>query len=375
MNPGIFLIQGNEELVEMNEQEYDSEKMLQTWLAKYPELLVGNQIDSKEPRRFLLIQQECGVPGTDSGSDRWKIDHLFLDQEAIPTMVEIKRSSDTRVRREVVGQMLDYAANATKYWPVSKMREAFMAHCGQAGIDAEQELAQFLVDEIDVEEFWQTAEANLRERRLRLVFVADRIPSELQSIVEFLNEQMDHTEVLAIEIKHYVSDHKVRGLVPRVIGQTAKAREVKSFRTRTDITEEEFFEVLEARSAKEARVAHRILDWSHELFTSIEWQTKSFVPKLDYGGDFTHNPITVFGVGKIPRVGVKFRRMKYRNGFSDKQLRELLRRLNEIPGVSLKQNALQGHPMIPLAILAKDESLERFLAIIEWTVDQVKRNA
>lgn len=32
MNPGIFLIQNNEELVEINEQPYDSEKLLQSWL-------------------------------------------------------------------------------------------------------------------------------------------------------------------------------------------------------------------------------------------------------------------------------------------------------------------------------------------------------
>jgi hypothetical protein len=29
----------------------------------------------------------------------------------VPTLLEVKRSSDTRIRREVVGQMLDYAAN------------------------------------------------------------------------------------------------------------------------------------------------------------------------------------------------------------------------------------------------------------------------
>ena len=37
MKPGIFLIQDNEELVELKEQQYDSEKLLQTWLAKYSE--------------------------------------------------------------------------------------------------------------------------------------------------------------------------------------------------------------------------------------------------------------------------------------------------------------------------------------------------
>src|SRR5262245_36695441 len=108
-NPGIFLIQDNEELIEMNEQTYESEKLLQKWLAEYTALLVGNQIDTKEPKRFLLIEQECGVPARSAGVDRWSIDHLFIDQDAIPTIVEVKRSSDTRIRRQVVGQMLDYA--------------------------------------------------------------------------------------------------------------------------------------------------------------------------------------------------------------------------------------------------------------------------
>ena len=96
MNPCIFLIQDNQELIEMTEQIYESEKLLQTWLAQYPALLVGNQIDEKEPKRFLLIEQECGVPGREAGADRWAIDHLFIDQDAIPTIVEVKRSTDTR---------------------------------------------------------------------------------------------------------------------------------------------------------------------------------------------------------------------------------------------------------------------------------------
>ena len=217
----------------MNEQAYDSEKLLQGWLAKYPALLVGNQMDAKEPRRFLLIEQECGVPAEEQGSDRWKIDHMFLDQEAVPTIVEVKRSSDTRIRREVVGQMLDYAANATKHWPASKMRQQFAATCTSNGCDPEEKLEEFLAGELDPDEFWQMADNNLKERRLRLLFVADTIPTELRNIVEFLNEQMDHTEVLAIEIKHYVSGHGLRSLAPRVIGQTAKAQGVKSAGSRS----------------------------------------------------------------------------------------------------------------------------------------------
>lgn len=61
------------------------------------------------PRRWLLVSREWGVPREEGGGGHWSLDHLFLDQEGVPTLVEVKRSSDTRLRREVVGQMLDYA--------------------------------------------------------------------------------------------------------------------------------------------------------------------------------------------------------------------------------------------------------------------------
>jgi hypothetical protein len=101
----------------------------------------------------LLIEQECGVPAREAGADRWSIDHLFIDQDAIPTIVEVKRSSDTRIRREVVGQMLDYAANATEHWRFDHMRERFAANCQRNGVDATRKLKEFLGDKVDLEDF------------------------------------------------------------------------------------------------------------------------------------------------------------------------------------------------------------------------------
>src|SRR5215470_14796415 len=95
----------------MREQAYDSEDLLQALLAKYPNLLAGDQL-AGSPRRWLLVRREAGIPDREAGGARWSLDHLFIDQEAVPTLVEVKRSDDTRIRREVVGQMLDYAATA-----------------------------------------------------------------------------------------------------------------------------------------------------------------------------------------------------------------------------------------------------------------------
>lgn len=54
--------------------------------------------------------------------------------------------------------------------------------------------------------------------------MADKIPVELQRIVDFLNGQMDRCQVLALEIRQYVGEgSSLKTLVPRVFGQTAEA--------------------------------------------------------------------------------------------------------------------------------------------------------
>jgi hypothetical protein len=82
------------------------------------------------------VKREAGVPDREAGGSRWSLDHLFLDQEAVPTLVEVKRGDDTRIRREVVGQMHDYAANGVVYWPAERLRTDFEARCAKEGRDA-----------------------------------------------------------------------------------------------------------------------------------------------------------------------------------------------------------------------------------------------
>ena len=213
------------ELVEMTEQPYGTEDLLQKLLADHPKLMDGDQAYGDEPRRFLLVSREMGLSSDKDGSGRWSVDHLFLDQDAIPTIVEVKRSSNTQIRREVVGQMLDYAANAVVYWPVETLRAQFEA----TRENPEQELAEFLESDTELEEFWQKIKTNLQAGKVRLIFVSDKIPTELRRIVEFLNQQMDPAEVLAVEIKQYVSqDSSSKTLVPRIIGQTVEAQQRKS---------------------------------------------------------------------------------------------------------------------------------------------------
>jgi hypothetical protein len=219
---GIFVLQGNE-VTELLDQPFETEDVFQRLLAAHPNLLAGGQVRNETPRRWLLVRREMDVPGEEAGAGRWALDHLFLDQDGVPTLVEVKRISDTRIRREIVGQMLDYAANAVAYWPAEEIQRRFLARCEAQGLDPADELSELLQDENDVDSFWNKVKTNLHARRIRMLFVADVVPPELRRIVEFLNEQMDPAEVLALEIRQY-GKGELRTLVPRIIGQTCRGR-------------------------------------------------------------------------------------------------------------------------------------------------------
>jgi hypothetical protein len=226
MSGGIYLLRDEDQLVEMVERPYDSEAVLQQLLAKHPSLLAGDQLGADSPRRWVLVAREASLPSGEDGGGRWSVDHLFLDQDAVPTLVEVKRSSDTRIRREVVGQMLDYAANAVVYWPVERLRATFEASCETGGRDPDDVVLDLVVDGETVDGFWDKVNTNLRAGKVRLVFVADELPPELLRVIEFLNVQMNPAEVIGIEVRQYVGEG-LKTLVPRVLGQTAEAQQRK----------------------------------------------------------------------------------------------------------------------------------------------------
>jgi hypothetical protein len=314
------------------------------------------------------------VPDAEDAPGRWSVDHLFLDHDAVPTLVEVKRSSDTRIRREVVGQLIDYAANAVVYWPIDTLRGAFERRLEGEDRDADAELAAVLGPDADIEGYWEQAAANLKAGRIRLVFVADEIPRELRRVVEFLNEQMA-AEVIAIEVKQYVGPDGLRTLVPRAIGQTAAAETRKGSREKRQWDEASFLEEIKAkRGAAEARVARELIEWARVQLPRFTWgtgrKTGSFIPVLDHAGT-DYFPVALWTDG---RVEIKFGYLVTRPPFDDVRLRrEFRRRLNEIPGVEIPEDAVKLFPSIRLADLAASmKAFDSFKGALEWFCETVR---
>lgn len=249
---GIYIRDG-ERLEPMEEEPFNYEDDLQALIAKHPELLEGAEITPENPRRWALVTREQGIAATLGDSDWWAVDHLFVDQDAKPTLVEAKLGANSEIRRKVVGQMLDYAAHAVQTWTAERLRETFNRTCEEAGEEPGAVLGKLLdeSDEPDEDAFWDKVATNLAAKRIRLLFVADAIPEPLERVVGFLNEQMPNIEVLAVEIKQFKSASS-QMLVPRVIGKTAAGDENSTQRKRTKMTHEKFIAALPREEVREA---------------------------------------------------------------------------------------------------------------------------
>ena len=221
--------------------------------------------------------------------------------------MECKRFSDTRSRREVVGQMLEYAANGHYYWSKEIIWEFASLTVKHQDVDLEDMIRSFEPESGDsVDAFFEMIENNLHEGQIRLIFFMEESPWELRSIVDFLNKQMERSEVLIVEAKQYEKDG-LHIVVPTLFGYTEQARRVKKSVTVTPSdqrkwNESEFFdETKKALKEDEVEAIQRLYDFSRSRGCEIKWgrgrETGSF--SVLPSSLFPKTVLSVFTNGKI----------------------------------------------------------------------------
>ncbi|MEN3793922.1 hypothetical protein [Fulvimarina sp. MAC3] len=336
---------------------------VQELVARYPELITDGG------GHLLLVRREQAISDGSHGVGRWSLDHLFVTRNAVPVLVELKRAVDTRLRREVVGQMLDYATNATAYWQAGKIAERFRQTSIDASINPEETLAEFIGDQ-DPDAFWEQVDSNFKAGRIKLVFVADEIPRELARIVEFLNEQM-RADVRAVELRWFTSEDGHVSLSPRIIGETERAVASKSHsKSLSPITEDEWIEKNVAYLGDDAkRGAFAFMRCVHEAGGSTgvaNDQGSIFAVAKDHAGRAFY-PSHM----KVGRSGVSFslRWLADRPQFAAEDLRRALYdELVEIVGPLSTQN-LRGFPSFQTALLADPSVALRFTTWLKRVIE------
>ena len=321
MSERIYIPADDGALEALEETPFSDEDEFQALIAEHPELLDGEQVRPGNARRWILVTREKGIAPSSGAANRWFLDHLIIDQDAVPTLAELKRGSNPELRRTIVGQLLEYAAHASQTWTAEELRGAFERQAEAQGRDPRDEIAGLLQTdgEPDVDGFWDDVSTNLAARRLRLLFVADHIPDPLAQVVAFLNEQMPDIEVLAVEVKRF-QGKSVQTLVPRVIGRTPAA----SARGRTGqrLTRGSFLEGFEDEEVRQ--VAVRLLDAASRAGAEIVYGD-SFGLSIRAKSPVWSKPISVAWLYSLPGKGwMRTRDFSFGTGLHGHELPEEL---------------------------------------------------
>jgi hypothetical protein len=184
----------------------------------------------------------------------------------------------------------------------------------------------------------------------------------------------DPTEVLAVEIRQYVGGGE-QMLVPRLIGQTGKAR-TKTSRAKRQWTEDEFFVALNELDPIAAEVARKIVHWARDRNLRTDWgsgmRTGGWFPVLDHGTEW-YAPIALRTNGKI---AFQFARLRRKPPFSAESVRsEFLTRLNAIPGIELPSDSINGLPTIALVDMQEEQRLTQLLSVLDWLYEVILKQA
>ena len=176
----------------VSEVEFDREEDLEQLICDHPQLLSLNQSNSE----IMLVSRQLKLSDGEY-KDRFTADILFVNTDGLPILVEVKRHSDTRIRREVVGQMLDYVVCLSEKVNYSDLQSQFKEHYTEDD--------PIYRDYADNEDFWKRVSENIANGVMSLVFAADKICQSLSSIIQYLNPAFSKITVYGVEIKPYKS--------------------------------------------------------------------------------------------------------------------------------------------------------------------------
>lgn len=291
--------------------------------------------------------------------------------------MEVKRSTNTQLRREVVGQLLEYVANLRASTSADELRSAYEQMI--LGRDGEPEVAlqQALGVATSADEYWAAVGENLARGRIRGFVVADEIPVELRRIIEYLNEQLGDSRFLALEVPQFKAGDGVTTLVPQIVaGSLEPPVKPAGARPGGQWDADRIIAAIEEKGEPGAADAARsLLQWASDRRLGIrfgrgsEWGTATlFVPLPGEPRLVTiWVPGTLgwqFGAYKAPFDSVERRR-------------ELLAKIIAINGIrwttGSPPTAPEKYPAAYLAPFAAAGPLRQLTDVLDWLVLETQR--
>ncbi len=329
------------ERIPLNEKHFQ-ENWLQKIIHKNPQILPIDDIESGFAPLISL--------GREISTSVGYIDNLYISPNGYLTIVETKLWKNPEAKREVVGQIIDYAKELTN-WNFTKLNDG-VKNSSQLYNNNSKGIIELINDFEKIEEneeykIIDNIERNLKRGRFLLLIVGDGIRESVEEMVDFLSNtpQIQFTLGL-VELQFYKNPNLEGELIaiPNLITRTREItraivkiensttgsvtietdfieEKVKPITVRTTITEDDFFEQLQQNTDYEsAEFAKHILATVKERGYFVEWRQGAFVAKIfDQNG--SGSKITLFvtdrkGLFYLMQSGDQLKRLGMSNEIS-----------------------------------------------------------
>lgn len=311
----------------------------------------------------MLVAQPSLVPGVSRGAMAVRefstavgpVDVVVLDEDGSLTIVECKLASNVQIRREIVGQVLDYASYLWQM-PVDEFIERWSRRGGPA-----------LGDHVTGATREQLAAA-LDAGAFTVVLAVDTINPNLRRIVEYLNEHTaDELRVVALELRR-ARHGDVDLLIPASFGADAAQRKTEtstpgaSRGTRWAVAD-----VMDAVAAERTETADALallLEATASMGAAVvgtKASSPSLVVRLGLDdGDIW--PLAVYTGPPRPTLQVNF---QWISSAGEQARQSFLDHLAGVPGIdaaAIREAAFQRRPNVDLRVLEDPAVREALLA-------------
>ena len=190
-----------------------SEAVVQNLIQQHPSCLPISEIDPQ----FVDPVPICTELNTPAGP----IDNFMVTASGLPVLVECKLWRNPEGRREVVGQILDYAKELSR-WSCSDLQREVSRRLKREG-NALLGLVRAAGHDVDEIAFNDALTLNLRRGRFLLLIVGDGIRQGVESIADFLQGHSGlHFTLGLVEMPIFAAQSGQRLVVPRVLAKTER---------------------------------------------------------------------------------------------------------------------------------------------------------
>ena len=130
-------------------------------------------------------------------------DLVGVETSGWPVIIKVKLAQNNEARRAVVAQILAYAANlhgTTREQLEDRFDESLKKRGHESLVEAAQSAQE---GALDADEFTAALDEHLREGRFRLVFVLDTVPTELMTLVVYLEHVTDKLVIDLVAVNSF----------------------------------------------------------------------------------------------------------------------------------------------------------------------------